>query len=413
MPPFQSPLKKRTFSIIGSVDKKRDNQTRREGETRDERKGGTRKRKRTKKASLNSMRRERRVYSLSKCAKTTHLKDEKRIIGREKGGRWKEASTSDCSVSSWDATPDLGLDEALVSATTDTEVTVLTPVLTPRVGDLPELLTVLNTPADKLDGMATLEGARDVVVDTASVGHEVRVDTESNLKRTVLHDISLDLSLTLESVLLLALVLVSLPVKSSVASALVLTVGSDDLAGILTSSVRIALLRDNTSLGEVGPGTAGLTTVARTAAHEQVLGAGVDILGGKRNIDAIGNTLTVAHGLSSTKGPAGTAVLLVADLSHGCAFGPVGGRVEGLGDVTELRGRIDLLVPGEGTELGEVNTEQRLTLSLGHASELGLASTPGGLTSIDVTDEAVERGNGRGSKKKNSSNALHVCYNVK
>jgi hypothetical protein len=53
MPPFQSSLKKRTFSIIGSVDKKRDNQTRKEGETRDERKGGTRKRKRTKKASLN------------------------------------------------------------------------------------------------------------------------------------------------------------------------------------------------------------------------------------------------------------------------------------------------------------------------------------------------------------------------
>jgi len=315
-------------------------------------------------------------------------------------------------VLSGDASPDLGLDEALVSATADTEVTSLTPVLTPRVGDLPVLLAVLDTPADKLDGVATLEGARDVVVDTASVGHEVLVDTEGDLKRTVLDDIGLDLLLTAESVVLLALVLVSVPLERGVASALLLALGSDDLAGVVASSVGVALVRHNTSVGEVDPSAAGLSTVAVTATHEGVLGAGVDILGRKRDVDAEGDALTIAHGLGSTEGPAGTAVPLVADLLHGGALGPVGGRVEGLGDVTELRERIDLLVPGEGTELVKVDTEERLALSSSHAGELGLASTPGGLTGVDVADHALERGGGRGSKKKNSSNALHVVVSV-
>jgi len=311
-------------------------------------------------------------------------------------------------VLSGEASPDLGLDEALVSATADTEVALLTPVLAPRVGDLPELLAVLDTPADELDGVATLEGARDVVVDTAGVGHEVRVDAEGDLDGAVLHDVVLDLLLAAEGVVVLALALVLVPLEGSVASALVLTLGGDDLGGVLAGSVGVALVRHNTSALEVLPGAAGLATVAGAAAEEEVLGAGVDVLGRERNVDAKGDALTVAHGLGGTKGPAGTAVLLVADLGHGGALGPVGGRVEGLGDVTELRGGVDLLVPGEGTELVKVNTEQGLALSLGHAGELGLTSTPGGLTCIDITDDAVERSNSRGGKKKNCSNALHV-----
>merc|ERR1719248_307035 len=84
----------------------------------------------------------------------------------------------------------LGL-EATV-ALLDLEEAILAPAGGPGVGDEPVLLTVLLTPADNLDGVATHELVPDrppvVLVDTGSVGHEGLVDLETALDGAVGHD---------------------------------------------------------------------------------------------------------------------------------------------------------------------------------------------------------------------------------
>jgi len=286
-----------------------------------------------------------------------------------------------------DTSPGLALDVALVVTTTDAEVTVLSPVGIPGVGASPELLTVLNTVADKLDSVTTLETTSGVVIDTRGIAHEIFINFEGNLEGTVGGKLGLHVLLTDDGVALLTLALISIPIKSSVASASLLALRSDH-AAVVTGSVRIALIRNNTSADPVLPGATGLTTVARTAASESGARAAVDILSREGNILILVDTHTIRHGLSGTESPAGTAVLLVTDLSHGSARGPLGAGIEGLGSSGDFSRSEFLDSPGVCTEALKVDTKKTTSLALRHTGDGVVRSLPAGLLLVDLTDHA-------------------------
>jgi hypothetical protein len=56
-------------------------------------------------------------------------------------------------------------------------------VRVPRVGDLPVLDAAINTPANELDGVATGNSARGVLVDATGVVLKVRVHGEGGLRK--------------------------------------------------------------------------------------------------------------------------------------------------------------------------------------------------------------------------------------
>jgi len=314
-----------------------------------------------------------------------------------------------------DTSPGLALNATLIVATTDAEETVLSPVSIPGVGAGPELLTVLLTVADKLDSVTTLKTTSGVVIDTRAVAHEILINLKGNLEGTVGGELSLHVLLTDEGVRLGTLALVSGPIKSSVASALLLALRSDH-AGVVASSVRIALIRDNTSADPVLPGATGLTTVARTTASESGARAAVDILSRKSNILTLEDVHTIRHGFGGTESPAGATVLLVADLSHGSAVGPLGASIEGLGSSGNLSKRVFLNPPGVSMDVVEVNTKKAASLALGHTSDGVVRSLPGLLLVVDLTDHAGADGDllSEGSdsnKSKNESNLVH-SYNT-
>jgi len=322
------------------------------------------------------------------------------VKGREDDSRLKR-----------DTGPGLALDTTLVVATTDAEETVLSPVGVPGVGADPVLLTVLLTVADDLDSVTTLEATSGVVVDTRRVAHEISINLEGNLEGTVGGELSLHVLLTNDRVGLGTLALVGVPVESSVASALLLALRSDH-AGVVASSVRIAVIRDNTSVDPVDPSAAGLPTVAITAAGESGAAAGVDILSRESDNLVVVDAHTVTHGLSSTEGPARAAVTLVTDVLHGGAVGPLGARIEGLGGSGDL-GRGELLdSPGVGTKAVHVDTKKAASLALGHTGHRVVRSLPGGLLVVDLTDHAGADSDllSEGScseKSKNECNLVH------
>jgi len=76
----------------------------------------------------------------------------------------------------------------------NSEESFLTPVFTPRVGDDPVFNTIFFTPTNNLDGVSTQKLSTSVGVDTSSVVHEIFINFESSVNRTVLHEVSLDRS---------------------------------------------------------------------------------------------------------------------------------------------------------------------------------------------------------------------------
>merc|ERR1712157_412466 len=88
-------------------------------------------------------------------------------------------------------------DSALVIATLDSEVTFLTPIGIPRVGDLPILGTAIYAPTYDLHGMPACHLSSDVVIDAAGIVLKVRVHGESDLHGATSHDSPLDAFLTL------------------------------------------------------------------------------------------------------------------------------------------------------------------------------------------------------------------------
>jgi len=310
-----------------------------------------------------------------------------------------------------DTSPGLALDAALVASTTDAEETVLSPVGVPGVGASPELLTVLLTVADKLDSVTALIATSGVVVDTASIGHEISVDSESNLEGTVGGELSLHVLLTDDDVALGTLALVSVPVKRRIASAVLLAVRGDH-AAVVASSVRIAVVRDNTLVAPVGPGAARLTTVARTAAREGRVRAAVDILSRETDDLLLVDAHTIAHGLSSTEGPARAALTLITDILHGGAVRPLGASIESLGSSSDLSSRELLNPPAVGVEVLHVNTEKSTSLALGHAGDMIVGSLPGGLLLVDLTDHGADSDllseGCSGKHSNNKGNLVHV-----
>jgi len=183
-------------------------------------------------------------------------------------------------------------------------------------------------------------------------------------------------------------------------------------AGVVTGSVRSTVVRDNTNLGPVGPGATGLTTVAVTAAGESGVRAAVDILSRVADDLVLVDTLTIAHGLSGTESPAGTAVLLVTDILHGVTVGPLGARIEGLGGSGDLSSRVVLDPPGVSVEVVEVDTKKTTSLALGHTGDSIVRSLPEVLLVVDLTDHAGAHSDllsksGCGEKSKNDSNLVH------
>jgi len=296
-------------------------------------------------------------------------------------------SREDNSRLEWDTTPSLLLNVALVGTTEDLEVTIHTPVSIPGVGAEPVLLTILLTIAKKTDSVTTLETTRSVRIDTRGIAVEIGINFEGNFEGTIGSKLSLVVLLTDKAVGLGTLALISIPVKSSVASATLLALRSVH-AAVVTSSVRIALIRDNTSKAPVLPGAARLTTVARTAASIGRAGAAVDIFSRKSNNFVLMDTHTIRHSLSGTEGPAGTTVLLVADLAHGSARGPLGTSIKGIGGCSLLGSSEFLNSPAVSAETVKVDTKKTTSLALGHTSDGVVGSLPGGLLVVDLTDHA-------------------------
>jgi len=259
--------------------------------------------------------------------------------------------------------------------------------------------------------MTTLITTASVAVDTTSIAVEISIDSESNLEGTVGSKLGHHVVLTNDRVGLGTLTLVSVPIKSSVASATLLALRGVH-ASIITSSVRIALIRNNTSLDPVDPSATGLSTIAVTAARIARSRAAVDILSRETDVLTLEDTLTIAHGLSGTESPARTTVLLVADIRHGRAAWPVVTRIEFIGSIHLLSSRVFLDPPGVSVELLEVNTKKTTSLALGHTGDGVMRSLPGGLLLIDLTDHAGADSDflskdGCSDKGNNKDNLVH------
>jgi len=269
-------------------------------------------------------------------------------------------------------------------------------VLVPGVGNEPVLDAVLDTVAEDADGVTTLIGTRDVLVDTAGVGHEILIDREGTLARTVGGDLSHHIGLTTDGVDLGSLSLVALEVDARIVDASLLASRSGDdltLAGILAARdvvvaagkrVLDALLGDNTSALPVVESARGITTIARASAR-----AAVHILSGKDDILAVLDALTIRHRLNSTESPAGTAIALITDHAHGLTVGPLGTRIEllrGIGasslGVSAKRGVLRI-VPGELL----IGTKEGLDLLMRKESSGALKrGSPEVLDAVDVLD---------------------------
>jgi hypothetical protein len=108
------------------------------------------------------------------------------------------------------------INATLVGPSEDTEGSLLTPRVVPRVGANPIGGAVINSPTNHLDSMATEVLAGDVLVDARGVGLKVFIDRERHRHGSVLHDLLLDVLDTLDRVRIDGLQLV-LRVRGSVA----------------------------------------------------------------------------------------------------------------------------------------------------------------------------------------------------
>jgi len=269
-------------------------------------------------------------------------------------------------------------------------------VLVPGVGNEPVLDAVVNTVAKDTDSVTTFVGARDVLVDTAGVGHEILIDGESTLARTVGGKLGHHILLTTDGVDLLTLALVRLEIDGRIIDASLLARGSgDNLAGARVSAARDvviaagkrvldALLSDNTSTLPVVVSAGRIATIAGASTR-----AAVHILSGKDDILTVLDALTIAHRLDSTEGPAGTTIALITDHAHGLALRPLlagiklsGGTSTGRLAEGAKRGVLRI-VPGELL----VGTEKRLDLLVGKESSGALKrGSPHILDVVDVLD---------------------------
>jgi len=252
---------------------------------------------------------------------------------------------------------DRAFNATFVGATKDAEKTLFTPGVVPGVDADPVWSTVVNTPADHLDGVTTKTLAGLVLVDTTSVGFEVFVDSHGDGDGTLFHDFLLDVFNTSDGVGTLGVVLVT-GIRSLVASfragtgalwSLVFWKGVATnhawwwgdvvsarwegiwLASGSRSDVGVVTTGGDTYLDEPVPGTGWLTTVA---AHGKGAGstraAVVGIFGGEQGLVVTGgDAVTIIEGFGGGESPARSAIRLVADVTDDTGtVGPVFTSIE-------------------------------------------------------------------------------------
>lgn len=82
----------------------------------------------------------------------------------------------------------------------DLERALVTPILVPGVYTEPVVLTILDTPADNLDGMTTESITSHVLVHSRRISLEVLINSESSRDRAVGHDLHLNVVNSCDSV---------------------------------------------------------------------------------------------------------------------------------------------------------------------------------------------------------------------
>ena len=87
----------------------------------------------------------------------------------------------------------MSLNAALIVSSSNSEESLISPVLVPAVGNEPVRGSAFDSPSDDLDGVSSEGGSGSVVIDSTLVGGEVTVDGEGSLNWSVGHDFGLDL----------------------------------------------------------------------------------------------------------------------------------------------------------------------------------------------------------------------------
>lgn len=230
----------------------------------------------------------------------------------------------------------------------DLEESVVTPLVVPGVSAQPVWSTVFNSPSDDLDGMSSEGSSGGVLVDSRLVGQEILIDGEGSLDGSVGEDLLLDLFNSSNRVRALSEVLVIVigGVISSNTTSLagwgwVLWQiwaggeGSIDVVVAWWESVWLAVSRlvvevssDQSVVDPISPGGRRISSVASLSAEESA--AGEQVLGGDLGLEGSvgGDAVSVAHGLSSSESPAGSAVRLISNLGDRLAAWPLSSRIK-------------------------------------------------------------------------------------
>mmetsp|Transcript_10704 Transcript_10704/g.30712 ORF Transcript_10704/g.30712 Transcript_10704/m.30712 type:complete len:356 (+) Transcript_10704:526-1593(+) len=338
------------------------------------------------------------------------------------------------------------LDAALVLATNDAEETVLAPVLVPAVHNGPVLDTVLDAPADHLDGVAAEGLAGHVLVDASFVGLEVFVHGERNRDGAVLVDLLHEALLAVDSVGglgvdlvgLVGLVVVGLTagllagggrVRRQVAAGGhvvgVLAVVEArrkgvGLAGGSSAHILVVATGRDTVAHEELPRTRGLAAVAAHGAVEEAR-AVVGLFGRAELVLSVHNAPAVIQSLRGRERPAAAAAGLVPDVAnHVSAGGPVVAGIKGIweGDRV-LEGLLREAKIHVAQVVGHDGAQHALGLGHGHALEArGHVGLPGGASAVhgihglrgDCRNRVVlgEDGRGGGAEEaKRENDGLH------
>jgi len=280
--------------------------------------------------------------------------------------------TSVCTLCSDGA--DEVVDTALVLATDETEVTLLSPVVSPGVLDDPVASTVLRAVTDKKDTVVhTLRRARGII-DTAAVEAPVG-GIKSNRERTLVVEGSN------HGVLIV--------IDESPGAEVVLDVALVELASLVNTDIRIVTLRDHTDADGIGESIGHETTVAARVAnllsgaredHAVLLAIDKLLLRDERKV-TVGDLVDTLHVASGREGPAGTAVGLILNVGHSTLITPIlGVRIVDAGIISSSVG-VDRLGDRDSTEV--LGSE----LLLSQVSELVKSKVSLALT-VEVTDKS-------------------------
>lgn len=256
----------------------------------------------------------------------------------------------------------MALNAALVSASHDAKVALLTPIWVPAVCDLPVFDAVLFTPSDDLHSVPAFHGSVSVGVDSASVVGKVFVDGECSFHRSSADECLLNFgfaferaNFTAEGVLVVAefvvwgfcvrvavswasigllawaswcaLIRVWVVSLWSVVVAVRHVKSRAEASSKRSSSINLSSSDEASSL-DVRPRSIDLSSVASVASHP-IAEAHLFCGEWEHGFSIGGDAESVGSSFSSSKCPAAAAVGLVTDVAnYFSAFWPVGGRIK-------------------------------------------------------------------------------------